>query len=908
MRALGLLPVALLCLMRGPAVEAFVQSEKVSSIAITGSSDPSLARYLKVRVGEPLDPETVRSSVLLLSALDLFDEVSAEQEGAPDGGVRLVFRVSEPPRLGSLRFVTRLVQAEGDVLLDDGLANALEHAARLRPHESLREKAILDAQSRMTAWLRANAYTRAEVEIDFAPEETLAASRAADSSAHVLFRDLRVRVTQATQESLRSSRIDGWPAPLARPETPARPNALLTADTLTGWKNTLLKLLWQSSYYRAQVRTESVQGDLVFFVTPGRAFDLKLDALVEKEQNRARKRLQDQGLSQDAIEETVSIIESEFLKQGYREVDVVFQETPAGERRVGEFVVNKGARWHVASIRYLKDGAPYAPDDPGPSSGVPWVDVAVNAEKNRIHAYFVEKGHAAAEVSVESEGEPANATLTFKIVSGPLTKVESVAIVGAPSSENRGDSKAAELVTREGALFRTTDVARDRTALLASLRDDGYIDARVDASADFAPDRTKVAVAFHVTPGARVRVGRIVIVGLRDTRETVVLRESRLKEGDFLSYQKLLDTQSGLSGTGLFADVQIRELAEEGDVRNLIIEITEGRRTTLVPAIGYAEVEKLRASVEITKTNISGRGRTASLFLRGSIPNNGKRVLLSLTEPYAFRRRQPVTMQFFFDDDRTRPAFHFRRTGFQTQTVFPLGKTSNVLAQYTLQRTRTTNVVQACDEVNRSLCDSSISGPSLAFVHDTRNDAIEPRRGGFYSTETLLSLTSFGGDSFVKTTAVAARYDEVRAGTVLASTVRLGVSRAFGNTADVPLPERFFAGGSSLLRAFKTDGVGPGRFTTAGVFVPSGGNALVAAALEARIDLRKSFGVQVFAEVGNVFGGVSSLRLGDLRRVAGVGVRYRSPFGPLRLDLGFKLDKRPDESRARLQLGVGFAF
>ena len=111
-----------------------------------------------------------------------------------------------------------------------------------------------------------------------------------------------------------------------------------------------------------------------------------------------------------------------------------------------------------------------------------------------------------------------------------------------------------------------------------------------------------------------------------------------------------------------------------------------------------------------------------------------------------------------------------------------------------------------------------------------------------------------------------------------------------------------------MLRAFKTDGVGPGRFTTAGVFVPSGGNALVAAALEARIDLRKSFGVQVFAEVGNVFGGVSSLRLGDLRRVAGVGVRYRSPFGPLRLDLGFKLDKRPDESRARLQLGVGFAF
>ncbi len=896
MKAQGFLSAALLCLMGAPSGEAFTQSEKISSIAITGSSDPSLSRYLKVRVGDPLDPETVRSSVLLLSALDLFDEVSAEQETAEDGGVRLIFRVSEPPHLGSFRFVTRLAPAVPDVLLDPDLAKSLERASGLRPHESLREKTIVDTRSRMTTWLRANAYTRAGIEVEVAPDETSA------------FRDLQVRVMQPAQETLRSSRIDGWPALRPRPETPARPNTPLTEATLTDWKNTLLKLLWQNSYYRAQIRTESVLGDLVFFVTPGQPFDLKLDALSESEQNRARKRLRDQGLSQDAIEDTVSIIESEFLKLGYREVDVAFQETPAGERRVGEFVVNKGAMWRVASVQYLKEGLPYAPDGLGLPSGVPWVDATVNAEKNRIQTYFVARGHAAAEVSVESSGEPANATLIFKIVPGPPATVESVAIEGAPSRANRGDRQATEVVTRQGALFRTADVARDRTALLASLRDDGYIDARVDASADFALDRTRVAVAFHVRPGARVRVGRILIVGLRDTKETVVLRESRLKEGDFLSYQKLLDTQAGLSGTGLFADVQIRELAEEGDVRNLIVEITEGERTTLVPAIGYAQVERLRASLEVTKTNISGRGRTASLFLRGSIPNNGKRVLLSLTEPYAFGRRQTVTMQFYFDDDRTRPAFTFRRTGFQTQTVFPLGKTSNLLVQYTRQRTNTTNVHQACDEVNRSLCDSSISGPSLALVHDTRNDAIEPRRGAFYSTETLLSLPSLGGDAFVKTTAVASRYDEVRAGTVLAATVRLGLSRAFGNSIDVPLPERFFAGGASLLRAFKTDEVGPGRFTPAGVFVPSGGNALVAAALETRIDLTKSWGVQVFAEIGNVFPKVSSVRLGDLREMAGVGVRYRSPFGPLRLDWGFKLDKRPDESRSRLQLGVGYAF
>ena len=129
---------------------------------------------------------------------------------------------------------------------------------------------------------------------------------------------------------------------------------------------------------------------------------------------------------------------------------------------------------------------------------------------------------------------------------------------------------------------------------------------------DFSDDRTKVAVVFRVMPGPRVRVGRILVTGLRVTRESVDLRESRLKEGDYLSYQKLLDTQSGLSATGLFTDVQIRELASEADERNLIVEVTEGPRTTIVPGLGFAETERLRASVEFTQLNISGRARTAS--------------------------------------------------------------------------------------------------------------------------------------------------------------------------------------------------------------------------------------------------------------------------------------------------------
>jgi outer membrane protein insertion porin family len=400
-------------------------------------------------------------------------------------------------------------------------------------------------------------------------------------------------------------------------------------------------------------------------------------------------------------------------------------------------------------------------------------------------------------------------------------------------------------------------------------------------------------------------VGRILVVGLEDTRETVVLRESRVKEGEFLSYQKLLDTQSGLSGTGLFTNVQIREIPSEDDRRDLLIQVTEGARTTIVPGLGWGEREKWRASVELNRLNISGLGRTASLFLRSSL--RGSRALFSLTEPYAFGRRQAVNMRFYAEDDRSRDAFDFHRLGFQTQTVFPFGP-ANVLVQYTFQKTSTSDVETDCAEFNRDLCDGKISGPSIGFVHDTRSDPLDPRRGTLFSIETLLSAAALGGDSFVKGSALIARYEEVRAGTVIAGSARLGLSRAFGDSVELPLPERFFAGGPSLMRGFKVDEVGPGTFNFDNVFVPTGGNALLAAALEVRVDVTKAIGFQVFAETGNVYSRVSAIKLKEMREVAGIGLRYRSPFGPLRLDWGFKLDRRPGEGLYQLHLGVGYAF
>lgn len=885
--------VLLLC-----ARAALAQAPLVSEVQIQGSSDPGLVRYVTVKAGAPSDPEAIRSSVLLLSAMDLFDEIRVEAEPQDDGTVHLVFHVAETPRVGELIFVTRPAESLADIPMPVTLAKPLSAAAALRGGEPFREKSLTEAAARMTDWLRAHAYPKATVEVEPQPPQAGPLGRGAA-------RDIRVRVLDIRQEALVSSRIDGWPQELLTPKSPAHPGDALTEDTVKAWKGELLAILWKSAHYRAQIRTESVAGDLVFFVTPGPRFDLKLDPLTEKERERARARFEQEGLSQDAIEETMSTIEADFVKRGYRDIEVDFKESPAGARTLGEFVTRPGSHWVVGSVEYLVDGQP-SPRLSPLQAGVPWVDADIAAERTRLLAELVQQGYAGATVTHEEAGDPGNARVIFKIVPGSLSTVSSVVIDGAPPQAERGRDSVLELKTRETQPFRNADVTRDRSALVTSLRDDGYVDARVEATADFSDDRSQVVVTFHVTPGPRVRVGRILVVGLEATKPVVVLRESRLKEGDFLSFQKLLDTQSSLSATGLFTSVQIRELSRADDQRDLIIEVTEGPRTTVIPGLGWQQTESWRASGELTRLNVSGRGRTVSAFLRSSVAGS-KKAVLAFTEPYAFGRRQPVRVQVYGEDDRSRDAFDFQRVGFQVETPFPVlgGRT---IAKYTFQKTVTQNVETDCAEIDRTLCDGKISGPSVAYIHDTRNDPINPRRGTVYSMETLLSAAKLGGDSFLKGAIFVAHYEEVRAGTVIAGAARIGLARAFGPSSELPLPERFFAGGPSVMRAFKTDEVGPGYYNADGVFVPNGGNALLAFALETRVDLARSFGLQVFGEMGNVYPTVNEMKLSDLREVAGVGLNWRSPFGPVRLDWGFKLDKRPGEKRHELHLAVGYAF
>jgi outer membrane protein insertion porin family len=463
---------------------------------------------------------------------------------------------------------------------------------------------------------------------------------------------------------------------------------------------------------------------------------------------------------------------------------------------------------------------------------------------------------------------------------------------------------ARELSLQPGRPYRLRDLARDRDTLLAAYRDAGYPQVEVTPEVAYAEDG-QARVTLRVAPGPQVRVDHVVIAGLRGTREEVVRRELLVKEGEPLGLERVLESQRRLSALGIFERVSLAEMdPETSGERSVVVVAEEAPRTTVAYGIGYAERDLLRGSVEVTRRNLFGLDRSLSAFVRYSF--RGSRLLATFREPWLLGRRQ----EFFatvFREEEDRTSFDFVRGGALVQTVRQRGPWS-LIARYTYQLTDTFNIDNP-DDVSREFTNSTVAGPSASVVNDTRDDPLDPHRGRFASADVQLSHAVLGGDNFVKGFLQATTYQRLAARVVLALSGRIGLARTFGESPlFLPRPDRFYAGGDYSLRGFALDTVGPLAAGASGELVPVGGNAVLLGGAELRVDTGRYFSLAAFTDAGNVYPLASDLELGDLRYTAGLGLRYRSALGPLRVDWGRKLNRRSGESAYRFHFALGYAF
>ena len=534
---------------------------------------------------------------------------------------------------------------------------------------------------------------------------------------------------------------------------------------------------------------------------------------------------------------------------------------------------------------------------------VPFSERALKDDVKALRDFYRNEGFLDAEVkvaSVERDSTRFRVRVVVAIREGPRTMVADVAFFG-----NRvfSDSVLQSLVkTRPGEPLLSSRIDEDVHRIVNYLADRGYLEAEVSPEVRIDRERHLAVVEFTVKEGPRIRVGAIRIEGLEKVRPRTVLRELRFRPGQVLRMSAIRESIQRLYRTGLFRSVEIvPQLKTPGDSkRDVLVRVSELDFGQVEFGIGFGTFEKVRTSIEMSYGNLFGLGQ--KIGLRGRASFILQRGELAYSTPWTFGVPVKTDMNGYYEV-HDEPSYSARFNGLR----LVVGTQAHQKKSFRVAvRREDVKWYKLLGEPPKNLRAKNTRSVTGSYVFDVRNDLFNPTQGTYFRVAAeVAGLGAPGTNQFVKATLDWRGYRPWRSGIVVASAIRAGWVQQYGRSTEVPIQERFFAGGARTLRGFGEKMVGP--LTAAGI--PRGGTlSLVLNFFEFRFPIYRIVSAAAFFEAGNVWGNWHSGTLRHLRWVAGVGLRVHSPLGVLRLDFGLKLDRRPGESLGAVLVDMGQAF
>ena len=585
--------------------------------------------------------------------------------------------------------------------------------------------------------------------------------------------------------------------------------------------------------------------------------------------------------------------------------------------------------------------------------GEPFLQAEFDASVVEITALYRRLGYAQVQVqqTVPEIASPAAAdeevvAVIPRIVidEGKPTTIGSIAFDG---NEDPTDADLhAAIRSRPDNAYYDVEITADRDAISLLYLNNGYEAVSVDVGRTPSADGRTMDVLFTIREGPQIIVDHVLIVGNRQIAASTIRREITLVEGEPLGLAEVFESRRRLNALGLFRGIDIREFSHGGgNRRDVVIVVDEAPATSVAYGAGLEVSQRLRREsgaagqavervefaprgfFEIGRRNLWGRNRSVDLFTRVSFrpsdspdPGEGSnlgfneyRVLGTYQEPRAFGLTGNVLVNAFIEKS-IRSSFNLFRRGVHAELRRSIQPMVSISAGYTFGQNRLSEErFDPADEllIDRLFPTVELSTFSTALVRDVRDDPFEPTGGSLIVLDVEVAGRRIGSEvGFAKTVMqgfVYRRWPGSRR-IIIAAGVQLGLARGFplegvvtDNGPTLPASERFFAGGDTTVRGFALDQLGvhggqlpPDRQSETTIDpkgFPKGGNAMLVLNSEIRFPLWGNLGAVAFLDAGNVFDRVASLDLGKIRGGAGFGIRYRSPIGPIRVDLGFKLDR-----------------
>lgn len=462
-----------------------------------------------------------------------------------------------------------------------------------------------------------------------------------------------------------------------------------------------------------------------------------------------------------------------------------------------------------------------------------------------------------------------------------------------------------KLKIEKGEVFNRTKLSKDIDTLTDFYGDKGYAYADVKPLTRPDPAKKTVDVMFEIKRNDLVYVERIDISGNTRTRDKVIRRELELEEGSLFSSSEMKRSRNNLRRLGYFEDVKISQTqGSASDKIKLDVGVKERPTGSVSFGMGYSSVDKLIATASISQSNFMGTG--IKLDLSGTISAKSSKYVLGFTEPWIFDK--PISAGFdIYNTEKEYQDFKLRKTGFDLRFGFPITKRyTRGYITYKLEEVEIFNVLPtAASYIQGQAGVTTESSVRAAVRRDTRDDAFFPTEGAVQTFSTEVAGGPLGGSTnFVKYEADGIKYFPLPWDTTLSLRAAAGYVHGYGGEEE-PIQEKYYLGGINSVRGFRTRSLSPKDPVTGDLI---GGKTMFMANSEFLYPIFPEQHVKgvVFLDAGNAYRG--QISFSDLRVGAGVGIRWFSPIGPLRLELGFPLDKREDEAASQFEFTIGAAF
>ena len=883
----------------GPGSQPIVEVRVVNQQGRVLKENPE---GLSVSLGQPLDAESVRTSLRQLYRTGDYADLRAETAPAA-GGLRLDFVVRESLFINQVR-LHGLVEPPSE-----GLALA---SLRLNLGDPYRAPELAEAAGRLQDTLRDDGFYQARVTPSLSPRP----------ETHQM--DILLEVAPGRRARVAAIRLsNGTEYPDARLLSRFKLHAgsEITAKRMADGVERIRKFLVKKGHlsaravvHRGAYDATSNSVPLELDVSEGPKVRVQVSgARVSSGELRKLLPIYQEGtVDADLLEEGRRNLRDHFEGQSYFDarVDLETSEKPGDKPGVksangftpGEQVityrVDRGDRHHLLGVEII--GHHFFSDallrgrlriQPGAFAvRGRFSQRLLQSDTAAMRDLYLANGFQQAKVSSEAldnyRGKAGDLLIRFTIEEGPQTRVASLTLEGNHAFTN--DELLGVIGSTPGQAYSAFGVSSDRDNILATYYNEGFPEARFNATAEEAAlaasptadaagadGATQPAAAapsvrliYHIEEGPQVLVRRILVGGQEHTRPWVIRRAVRLRAGEPLRQGDAVETQRQLYNLGVFNRVTVAPQNPDGSdpEKNVVVMVEEGKRYTVGYGGGF-EVQRLGSStdptggtfrfsprgiIELTKANLTGRADTLALRLRGSTLQG--RAVLSYTSPMTFGKPN-LSFQATAYAEKTRDVSTFTAERVEgsiqiADTVSPL---TTLFLRYSFRDVRVSDLQIPAQEVPLFNQPTLVSMFGMTWFRDRRNNPADPSKGNYSNVDVGLAGSKIGSSaSFLRFFAQNSTYTPLGRRFTLARSARFGILEPYGSTVSltfpppttpplpvvIPLPERFFAGGGTSLRGFALNQAGPRDSTTG---FPIGGQALLVLNQELRFPMRLPF-------------------------------------------------------------------